>query len=285
MRAVIPLHGTSRAVTRLGNALAQRAPCEVVRIPQLRRDVKRHHLMPGEDKGDLIVLFVTGYRDHYQALVERARHRGQRYAVVQIALRTTKYKSTNDWRRFWRGARTVWSYYPLREWIHEDGGSAIDFDFYDAPLGVDPAFWAKGNGTRQITVYASEAPRECMRAAQAVDGHAFVAEGVTDEQLAAYYADSCFVSGMRRHEGFELPAAEGLLCGARPVLFDQLHYRRWYDAWGEFVPEGTPDDVVASLTDVFRRGARPVTADERTHASMLFDWERLCAGFWERALA
>lgn len=69
-------------------------------------------------------------------------------------------------------------------------------------------------------------------------------EGCSDGELADYYSRAFFVSGLRRGEGFELPAVEGLLCGAYPLLFDQPSQKVWYggdlDIDYSFVPECLP---------------------------------------------
>src|SRR6185295_19074765 len=87
------------------------------------------------------------------------------------------------------------------------------------------------------------------------------ASGITDRQLADVYSQCRFVSGLRRIEGFELPAVEGLLCGARPVLFDTPGYRWIYGDWAEYIREESRESVIEQLVELFKRGARPVTAE------------------------
>ena len=144
-----------------------------------------------------------------------------------------------------------------------------------------------------------EGVRECDIATHKLDGELFhlgptfgrmVSRaqhemGITDDELVARYNDCQFVSGLRRHEGFELPAAEGLLCGARPILYDQPHYRDWYAPWAEFIPESEDrDQRAADIEAVLRRGARPLTKDELTAAAARFDWSTIVSGFWTRIL-
>jgi len=304
MLAIVPRH-ESRAIVQIGEALAHWCPDDVQRIEVPRKDSRRGWLVQGEDQGDLLVLFVNGMRDHYMAQAARARARGQKYAVVQIALRTTRHPRTEQWRELWRGASVVWSYYPLGLWIAEEGGAPIDFNFFHAPLGVDADVFKIGaEGKRPYTICTSgyrrnqEGVAECDEAVHALGekllqlGPTFemrsdtsFLSGISDADLADFYGQCQFVSGLRRTEGFELPAAEGLLCGARPVLFDRPHYRCWYEPWGEFVREDSFDLVKRDLIQLFDRGARPVTGVERAAAAKLFDWERICKGFWERANA
>jgi hypothetical protein len=108
--------------------------------------------------------------------------------------------------------------------------------------------------------------------------------GVSDEELADNYAGCDFVSGLRRTEGFEIPAAEGLLCGARPIVFDTPDYHFNYREFAEYIHEGTRQQVVDQLVELFKRGARPVTAHEREEAAHWFNWERIVGGFYQRLL-
>jgi hypothetical protein len=332
VKALIPTHH-SRGIARIVDALAAYAPPDVSVIGRPappRKDSKKSTELVGEQRADLIVLTCNGMRDHYQAIADRCLSRGQAYAVVQIALRTTRHPRTEQWRRLWSQAAVVWSYYPLDLWIREDAATcpsrqlpsddglgqygvpteaasepeALDFHFYHAPLGVDPAiFHPNGGGERSITVCTSGARRnqesvaECDEAALAVDGcvfqlgamfalraRAIYAQDLTDDVLAAYYRQCQFVSGLRRQEGFELPAAEGLLCGARPILYDREHYRSWYDGFGEFVREDSHESVVEQLKVLFSNGARPVTVEERERAVHVFSWKRIVEGFWNQVL-
>lgn len=305
MIALVPTH-YSRAIARIGDALERHAPeaVTVKRINPMRKDSRLDSLVPGEAEGDIVVLFCNGLRDHQQTLAERCLARGQRYAVVQIALRTTKHPSTDQWRGLWGKAATVWSYYDLQRWVHEDGGRTYDFPFYHAPLGVDASIFRDRKQLRTYTVCTSgqrrsqEGVGECDDAAKAVGGMVFqlgpqfemrapttFITGISDDMLATLYSKCKFVSGLRRHEGFELPAAEGLLCGARPVLFDQPHYRMWYEPWGEFVREEDPGSVTRQLIQLFQIGPRPVSAEERAAAAAIFDWQSIVRGFWAEVLS
>jgi glycosyltransferase involved in cell wall biosynthesis len=110
--------------------------------------------------------------------------------------------------------------------------------------------------------------------------------GMGDETLARMYSECKYVAGLRRVEGFELPAAEGLLCGARPILFDAPHYRDWFHRWGIFIPEGDSAQVTDSLEDIFRRlPDLPVEDGEIAEARKLFDWGRIIPAFWSEVLA
>jgi len=303
IRAIVPTHH-SRAIARIGAALATYAPADVEVIGQPASLTKECREMAGEEHGDLVVLYANGLRDRYQGLADRCIARGQRYAVVQIALRTTRHPKTSFWRRLWAGAVVVWSYYDLPLWIQEDGDTAVDFPWYHAPLGVDGEVFTATSGDRPITVCTSGAQRnqesvkEVDEATKAIGGtvlqlgptfpmqaETIYRTGISDADLAGWYQRCQWVSGLRRHEGFELPAAEGLLCGARPLVYDRPHYRHWYAPWADFITEAGKPAVTAQLRDLFARGPRPVTAEERAAARRLFDWAAIARGFWARCLA
>jgi len=302
VKLIVPTHH-SRAIQRISDALAAHAPAgsEVARPETIRKDVHRSRQIAREDEGDLVVMLVNGLHDHFYYQADRCRSRGQKFAVVQIALRTTRQPSTSQWRELWKDAAVVWSYYPLDLWIGEDGGDPLDFNFYHAPLGVDASVFTvePAAAERDVTVMTSgqrrsqESVAECDDAAADVGGRiaqlgptfglraqAEFHSGLTDSELATLYRRCQFVSGLRRHEGFELPAAEGLLCGARPVLYEQEHYLRWYAGWAEFIPERGQRNVTRDLRKLFERGPRSVSAGERAAAARLFDWGQIARGFW-----
>ncbi len=59
------------------------------------------------------------------------------------------------------------------------------------------------------------------------------------------------------------------------------HYRTWFDEFAEFVPEGTFDETVEAIHQVFLKGATPVSRDERARAAERFNWESLVNEFWQ----
>jgi len=301
MIALVPTH-YSRAIIRISDALRDYSGFIAIKhIPPMRKDSKRTSLIPGEDIGDIVVMLVNGLRDHHVELAKRCIARGQKYAVVQIALRTTRHPHTSQWRELWSRACTVWSYYPLEQWIAEDRGPEIDFPFYHAPLGVDSRVFFDRGQDRTFTICTSgqrrnqEGVAECDDAVMWAGGsifqlgpqfplrsHATFLTGISDTALADMYSRCQWVSGLRRHEGFELPAAEGLLCGARPILYDKLHYRTWFDGLAEFIPEKDSGDVMRHLVDLFKQGSRPVTNEEKVVAAQRFNWEKIVTGFWTK---
>lgn len=288
----------SRSFHRISQALVTHAPDGVA-------------FVASEDTADLVVFLVIGYPETV-AGVERVVAKGKRYAIVQACLRSTQEPSTEKWLPLWSGAACVWSYYDLKAALLEDldrgeiGGREkkhwSQTNFYHAPLGVDSAVFRPADVRKRFTMATSgyvpetEGVLEAMEAARRVGGSVFhlgptdarygvyvsSALGISDELLAKRYAECRYVAGLRRCEGFEMPAAEGLLCGARPIMFDAPHYRQWFEPWAEFIPEGDFETVTTAIEQLFRSPARLVTDSEREAAAARFHWPTIIAGFWER---
>jgi D-inositol-3-phosphate glycosyltransferase len=287
--------GLSRAMTRVSEALVEYAPTP---IPNEAESV---YVVDNIHEADLVVLHVVGEEGITEAAKLKAA--GKKYAVIQYCLRTTQKPNTSDWLETWRNAECVWSYYDLLELCGEDcnvGG----FNFYYAPLGVDtesfrhwPSVPKKFTILTSGYVVESECVKEASEAVKAIGGkmyhlgpklinepHVTSALGIDDDTLAQMYSRSKYVAGLRRGEGFELPAAEGLLCGARPICFDRPHYRKWFGEFAEFIPEGSSEEVTEALKWAFRRDYNPVTEHEINKAKALFNWPSIIGGFWQRVL-
>jgi len=286
-----PTH-ESRGLQRIADALARYAP-------------EGSEVVDDERAADLVILYAIGRCEALTRQATRIVERGQWYAVLQLCLRSTQKPHVSYWWPLWSRAVQVWSYYNLYQAIIHDGGypGSLDWSFYHAPLGVDAeVFYPRVKVPEGFYVILStglsrlsESVRECYLAAEivgkpcvhlgakiATDSDLLCMTDITDDRLAELYTACQFVSGLRRIEGFELPAAEGLLCGARPVVFDTPDYRWNYRDHGEYIPEGARAEVVESLVELFRRGSRPVSAEERQRAAEWFDWKRIVEGFYER---
>ncbi len=200
-------------------------------------------------------------------------------------------------------------------WCGEDlphvglGTGATDYPrcWYYAPLGADPDIFypliVVGDRFGILTsgyVAESECIAECTQAARragrmvfhlgpslACHGpHVTARLGIRDDELQQAYCQSDFVAGMRRCEGFEMPAVEGLFCGARPIMLDRPHYRAWFNEFAEFVPEVDAETLIEYITDILISGGErgPVTDAEIDAAHKRFNWKTLVTEFWERAL-
>ena len=263
---------------------------------------------PRADDADLVIVHTIG--TDVWPVIARLRERGQRYAMMQYCMRSTQEPNTAGWLDYWRGASCVWSYYDLDALMHEDGVIDAMFEglpFYVAPLGADPGIFYPqiivGDRYGILTsgyVAESECVAECTEAARRAErtvfhlgpllgcheGHVTVRFGISDDELRMAYCQSDFVAGMRRCEGFEMPAVEGLFCGARPIVLDRPHYRAWFNDFAEFVPEVNTETLTECIADVLIRGGErgPVTDAEIDAARERFNWQTLVSRFWERAL-
>jgi hypothetical protein len=208
------------------------------------------------------------------------------------------------WTKLWDMASVVWSYLHLPSLLEEDECSYEFDDFYYTPLGVDPNFKAASwTGKREYLIgtsgssWLSESVREAANAAWRVGGQVFhlgpnvrsdprinCLRGMDDHELGKLWASCDYVSGLRRTEGFEFPAAEGLICGARPVLFDRQHYHTWYDDLAEYIPEASRPEVIDSLEALFRGPYRSVKKSEQVEAQKRFGWPWIVHDFWKRCL-
>lgn len=278
----------SRGLNRIAVALKQQAPTSV-------------KLVDSKDKADLIIFYINGRRVQTKTEIDHLVQQGKKYAIIQICVRSTKNPSTADWLPLWQGASVVWSYYDLPAWCAKDKVSP-DFNFYHAPLGIDKAFRVYPTKKKYIIAtsglgYLTESARECILAAITVGKRVFhvgpmitnrpevdFSNGMTDTELAKNYSVCEFVSGLRRTEGFELPVIEGLVCGARPIVFDQPHYRHWFNDFALFIPEGNRDEVIKSLVKIFKKKPKLVRQSEIKEARRRFDWEKITSGFWEKCL-
>ena len=265
----------SRGIERIVAALEAYKPTWVEIVPH--------------EEADIVVIQVNGRLRHLERKVARY---GKPYALFQHSLRSSMNPDPADWKDIWKGASLVWTFYDL----------PID-NLYHTPLGVSGTFRRPAVKRDYIICtsglsYLTESVRECILAARGIGRvlhlgpniargyeHVDCVQDLSDEELADLYSRCEFVSGLRRIEGFELPAAEGLLCGARPILFDRNHYRRWYDGLGEFIHEGDRNEVERSVRKIFLRTPRAVGENEKDIAAKRFDWGILVHGFYDNLRA
>lgn len=275
----------SLGIKRVAGALRQFAPKGVTIVAT-----------PEEAELQIVHMVGDGQRKYW---IEPQRD----YAVVQYCLRTTELPNTKDWVGVWSRAKAVWSYYDLIAKVIEDGVQADGIVFYHAPLGVSGVFRPSIPVRKSFLIGTSgyiaetEGVIEAHTAVQRLGKHMFhlgpnlhlgqditYAHGMQDDELAGFWSLCSFVAGLRRIEGFELPVLEGLMCGARPIVFDAPHYTHWFGEFAEIIPEGTPEEVADSLFSVMAKTRRAVTPAERSRAAELFDWNTIVTGFWEAIL-
>lgn len=285
-----------RGLHRVADALARYAPPEITIVGTV-------------EEADLVVQHVIGHGS-MQGWNMRD---DQETAMIQYCLLTTEDSRSTAWLPHWERANVVWSYYDLNAYLHAridemgSGGQAMwsRCNFYHAPLGVDGSVFQPSEPTRKRFgigtsgfVADTEGVKESYAACKAHNLDLFhlgpnlglgpgvlYMHNIGDADVAEFWSQCRYVAGLRRIEGFELPALEGLASGSRPVVFDAPHYRRWFGEHAEYVPEVGHDEVAAALTELLSKPVRPVSPAERAHALDVFDWRKLVTGFWEKALS
>lgn len=282
----------SRAMDRVVHALKSFAPSSF-------------YVTNTKAEADVVVLHVIGYPETLEA-IRWCRETGKRYAMIQYCLRSTQQPMTNEWLPLWQGAEVVWSYYDLyaaisEDYEHDAAPLKQSFNFYRSPLGVDttvfrawPSVPKKYSILTSGYVAVSETVSEAVEATRrlghpmfhlgpddvAKGDHVTSKIGINDPQLAQIYSACKYVAGLRRGEGFELPAAEGLICGARPICYDRPHYRDWFGDSAVYIPEANADLVTDYLCEVLAEEPKPVTEEEIAIAKRLFDWDSIVTNFY-----
>jgi hypothetical protein len=255
------------------------------------------HIVDNLEEADLVLLHIYGRINNIKKRISYLKSLNKQYAIMQYTLRHSLNPKTTDWLDVWNGSVGVWSYLNLLEMLKQDG-EKFNFNFYYAPLGVDTKIFQPGehNHNYQILTtgknYMTEGVRECAIASEKVRRKAVHFGFIVDKDNVDSFVDadnntyvialnnSDYVAGLRRGEGFELPAAEGLVCGVRPILFNAPHYCAWYNNLGLFVQENSREILINDLKDIFLGEERPVTKDEIEEARSRFDWSKLITGFW-----
>lgn len=293
MKVYLELPNNSRGLKRVYDALIKYKPDSV-------------EVTKNADEADLTILHINGRWEHNWRRVQHLRDAGKEYAMIQYCLRSTMKPNTSHWLYMWENARCTWSYYDLPQLAKDDGYEYQSENFYYAPLGVDATVFrerqafTRGNYTILVhsQSYLTESLKECYRASIAVGGNTLhigdsmnkdgmlSIKDITDEEMASLYSQCYFVSGLRRIEGFEQPVIEGLLCGARPIVFDRPEMRKWFNEFAVFIPELSREDTVDILIDLFRNKDKvlPITEHEKALAIERFDWSIIVGNFWKKVL-
>jgi hypothetical protein len=241
-----------------------------------------------EAYADLVIFHVTGRHDHVLADTRRVRANGQRYAICQYSLASTRNPNPRDWIEIWEHASPLWSYYDLRGYA----------EMYLAPLGADPNIFHPVEAAKDYLIgtlgiaYKDECVGECQIAAHTLRGRSVhvgpnfnsnpmvdYLSDISDSDLCLTYNRCRWFGVLRRGDGFEMPAVEAILCGVRPIMFDKPNFRLWYAGTAEFIPEGDPASVVQDLVRVLKAD-RPITDAEIADARRRFDWEMIMKGLW-----
>lgn len=279
------------AINRVRNALKAYAPEHVV--------FDDNHK---EFDVDLLVMMVNGRNGRTKRRIAYAKTYNASIAIMQISLISTRNPRVEDWMPIWDEAKLIWSYYDLPEIARKQGVEPTFSDkFYRSPLGADSkVFKPSGAGKVYLAIavtkgYLAESTREILTAVRHLGAKAVYVgqhidrlgdyvdqfENITDEELADLYSKSYYVCALRRREGQDLPAAEGLLCGARPIVFDRPDQADWSSSFIT-IPEISEERIINDLVRIFRRKYNHVTESEIEHAKESFSWKTFAEGFWSR---
>lgn len=297
MKIYLEPETNSRGIMRVRDALEKYMP-------------KGFETVQKAEDSDLEIIHVFGRHDAIERRVRRLQSKNKPYAMIQYCLRSTMHPSTHDWISMWEKAKVVWSYYNLPELCREDemGDSLGDgsyiipgFSFYHAPLGVDADVFVETKAPKKFMIAAcsqhalAEGARECAFAVKRVGGSMFFLghelrrgpdivckDNLSDEEVAQYFSQCQYISGLRRVEGFELPVIEGALCGARPIVYDKPHYQEWFGDFAVFIPEGPRDSVINRLEQIFTDDVSPVTEEEKEMIRDRFSWSKIINGFYNK---
>lgn len=109
-------------------------------------------------------------------------------------------------------------------------------------------------------------------------------QDVSDDLMREFYNRCFLVSGLRRGEGFELPIIEGLACGCRPVVLNNIHYTRWFKEHAIFIKEEDFDGVRDQLYNILNNSEKMCIApgcEERENIRKKFSWNTVAPKFWE----
>ncbi|MBU2395751.1 MAG: glycosyltransferase [Gammaproteobacteria bacterium] len=186
------------------------------------------------------------------------------------------------------------------KWTVEEFKKRINF--VRGPWGVDEDLFFNMSGNQKAytmlttgAVAPTEAIAECLYACQAVKGKLLHigpnmfqnAEGylntrnLTIREMSASYSLSYYTNAMRRIEGFEKVFSEGVLSSSRPICFDTPLYRHWYKDIPRYVKEGTPDEVIKDLIEIFKSPYKPITEEEKQFVIDNFSWIKVSKKFWK----
>lgn len=135
-----------------------------------------------------------------------------------------------------------------------------------------------GDCARAVTLLCSRPA--ALRGSRPCDFHDFYGYVSTARKVAMLQRVE-WVSALRKTEGFELLAVEGMLCGARPIVYNLSTYR-WYAEHAVRVPPPPGSEAFEALVNVLRRPAPVMTPAELSEVRGRFDWRTISAALFTR---
>lgn len=220
------------------------------------------------------------------------------YIVIQSCYHTQDIPPTDDGLRpLWENAILVVSFHDLPSYqpnwdfrFHGMPFGADDCVFFPTPRSRSRAKAVLSTGHISSTESLEELFTACVETGYKMahlgadfgwDTDTFKHyENLSDEDVRVLYNTVNYTSCLRRIEGFELPAIEGLLCGARPITFSLSTYR-WYHKYAVVIEDTNSRDITESLIHVLKGNiGLPVTDEEIEEVRQAFSWSVLIPEFW-----
>ena len=91
-----------------------------------------------------------------------------------------------------------------------------------------------------------------------------------------------YVAVLRKHEGFEIPGAEALFCGTRPLVFDLPSYR-WYRGHATFLNHSlSGKDHQEELVRALKKEPEVVSVEEMEVLHQTFAWQVIVPRMFDR---
>lgn len=193
------------------------------------------------------------------------------------------------WDRYWKEALLTVSFHNLPDYTSEK------FNFYRMAWGADPKIFYYAGEEKLYDIFVTghvaetESINEIYKAAKLLNanmlhtGHNFNfghpyrhLEYMSDNVFRKLLANTKYVAGLRKVEGFEMTCVEGLFCKAVPIVFDLPTYS-FYEGLAIFINPNA--DIVEQLVVHL---SNPVYLSEEQHQEAIrrFSWENIMRGFY-----
>lgn len=193
------------------------------------------------------------------------------------------------WDKYWKDALLTVSFHNLPDYTSEK------FNFYRMPWGADPKVFYYNGEEKLYDIFVTghvaetESINEIYKAAKLLNismlhtGHNFNfghpyrhLEYMVDNVFRKLLANTKYVAGLRKIEGFEMACVEGLFCKAVPIVFDLPTYS-FYEGLAIFINPNA--DIVEQLIIHL---SNPVYLSEEQYQEAIrrFSWENIMGGFY-----
>lgn len=195
----------------------------------------------------------------------------------------------DGWDKYWKDALLTVSFHNLPDYTPEK------FNFYRMAWGAEPKVFYYSGEEKIYDIFVTghvaitESIDEIYKAAKRVGasmlhtGHNFNfgapyrhLEYMSDGVFRKVLANTKYVAGLRKIEGFEMTCVEGLFCKAVPIVFDLPTYS-FYEGLAIFINPNI--DIVEQLVVHL---SNPVYLSEEQHQEAIkrFSWENIMRGFY-----